>query len=259
MVAGAKRVAMANFIVNRLVDGDDDAVAEMFQTPSTESLDSYVDISLDADFSYELPSVHTYVVLFHADSQISLSVREKLTKWNEDHDVKIIRYQMLADACATKVSGTPCRLAVANANLRIDGDGVNTGGVTTVLNTFSMDSTKTPADMMVGDELLRQVKYHQDHPTRIYDEINIGKTYGGCVLIQFTGVVDEDEFASFMMSEGDGLPGYTVPSTESGGGDGRVFVGFMKDETETDFQNIIDAKYTVSVNGSCVMKFDGES
>ena len=229
----------------------------------------YVDIDLDVSFNYGIQSVHTYIVLFHAASQISSSIKQKLTEWNKtvsDNGVKIVRYQVLADACATQISGTPCRLAVVNAVLSInEKDGhvtKNTSGVTTVRNSYSMDTSKSPADLMVGDDLLRQVKYHQEHPVRINDVINIGATYGACVLIQFTGAVDAEEFKNFMATEqvlgsSERLPAYLVPEAESNGG--RVFVGFMKDDSELDFQNILDAEYAVGINGHCAMKFKEES
>ena len=261
MGAVVKKVEMATFNVYDVLDDDGvPQVADMFPLPDTTALTDYVEIDLDADFNYQLKSVHTYVVLFHSPSQVSLSIKPKLTEWNDLHEVKVIRYQVLADACATDFSNVRCSLAVTNARLDITekvGGSVNPEGETSVTSLFSLDNTKTPADMMVGDEILRQIKYHQNHPVRISDKIDIGDTYGACALIQFTDIVDEGEFQSFMETPHGSLPGYSVPAADAGG-NGRVFVGFMKEDTETDFQNIIDANYDVSVRGYCVLEVKEE-
>lgn len=265
----AKRVKMARFLISNNED-----VADLFPSVSPEDAGNVLDIETEMDFSYPVPSVYTYVALISSATEItSEGVRVALESWNNDdtvgwyeddggnqHKINVLRYQLLVTSDIKNIGVNRSSLDVSGLQLVIQNKEDTTAQpiIHTVSYTdyaSSMDHAKTPTDLISGYGVEERINYHQNHVPVLSASRTIGTAFGGVVLIQFSHTVDPVEFYGFMKKDVGDDSGVCVYDVRTN--DENIFVGYMKDDTESEF-NLLADYGSISIVGSCRLEFWNE-
>lgn len=253
---------MAKFNISNNSDAEKSLVVDMFPTIASDTIDSLLEYVDETDFSFEIKSVYIYAALLYSSEMLQDRIDEIINEWNsvgtsEDWPL-VIRFQEVAEACSKELIGDEYRLTVRNLGLTISGSGNIVPTPVWVSDptqyTWLLDYAKLPSDLMIGEDLDRRIRYHRettamtsDSRNRISDEIALGDGYGAFVVFQFTGPLEGEarsRFCEFMAQKG----------ITTGNGT-RIFVGYMRDDSEAEFDEILNAEYVVRLDGYCALDY----
>ena len=256
---------MARFIISNNED-----VANLFPSISSDDVGNVLDVETEMDFSYPVPSVHTYIALVSAEAQITPEgVLAALLKWNEDdvvgwyeeggesHKINVLRYQLIVTSDIKNIGVNRSSLDISGLRLVIErNDGTAENAPIQILTyadyASSMDYSKPPTDLMSGYDVAGRINYHQNHIPVLSASRNIDRAFGGVVLLQFSHAVDPVEFHGFMKRDigtEDGICVYDVRTNDE-----NVFAGYMKDDTEEEF-TLLTSYGSLSIAGQCGLEF----